>query len=220
MRLVRAGVLSLLLLSASGAAGVAATEREVLFKLTGQQATGFVSVFDPIANVFAGGSFSSIVLPDGTEALFVIWSTCTSPDPMFPPVCTDNIVGIAPKTAVRGTGNGETLDVDFDSTKLLQVFSSTGPSTWKGRLSRYTGPFSFAMITAGQEESTNVYPDFFNPAGTIKFVQKITGGKQTYSTVFTGTIGSRQISAPPVGPNGNVFTHRGGTMVVTRTTIP
>jgi hypothetical protein len=193
-------------------------EKEILLQLSGKQVSGGFNTFDPSTGLVLNASFSPATLLDGTEGVFAAWSACVQPPPPAPPLCLVNAAGIAPASSIQ-VKQGNTVEVDFDATKLILVFLSTGPSTWKGSFKPHKGLFSFAQETTGNQVITNVTPGFPDPAVTWTIVQQTSGNRQQWSANFAGTLGPHSVQVLPASGNGNLFIHNGGVALI-RTSTP
>jgi hypothetical protein len=192
-----------------------AAEKEIQFTLKGQQVAGQFSVVDASGLVLFG-SFIPTVMPDGTEGVIAAWSVCI-PAPPSPPICTDQVLGLAPRSAVTMLPGGNGVELNFDTANMILLFGSAGPSTWKGTFVRYNGFFAHSVETTGDQESKDIIPGSPDPNVVWTLVQKTTGKRHESTAIFNGTIGSRPVASPL--PNGTFSTHSGG-VAVFRITAP
>ena len=216
IRLQCAG-LGLAVLMVVPGAGLQAGDKQVLLKLSGQQVSGGFTSLDPASGLMLSGSFNDVLLPDGTRGIFAFWNACLPPPPTPPPeppppLCPTMAAGILPASAASASGGAVTIN--FDTAKMILLFASSGPSAWKGTFSPYTGLFSTSAQTTGNQENSTVLPGFPDPATLFTIVQRTGGNRQQGTANFAGTVGPHAVAAPPMGANGSLFVHSGGTVSV------
>jgi hypothetical protein len=190
-------------------------QQEVQFKLAGQQIEGNVTVHNPVSGVAINGHFSPAILPDGTEVILAVWSVCVQPPAVPATPCSHQVAGLAPRSAVDVSPGGDAVELDFDTSTMLALITSSGPSAWRGSLRRHTGLFSRSVETMGETEVTDVLPGP-TPDATWTLVQKTTGRRYDSTAIFSGVIGSDVVTS--LVPNGALHTHGGGIAVVRTST--